>query len=101
MYHLEHGNLWDAAFRFKIIKKFWPNKLEAQCKYAYCLILQGLNSDATVLLNEILRKDSNCSEAKELLEKIEKNETAKLIADYNAKFNKDSETKTEKNDSNK
>lgn len=87
MYHLSHGNLWDAAFRFKIIKRFWPNKLEAQYMYAYCLVLQNLNFDAKKLLNEILEKDPNYLEAKDLLEKIEKNETAKVIDEFKVKFN--------------
>lgn len=101
MYHLEHGNLWDATFRFKIIKRFWPNKLEAQYRYAYCLVLQGLNSDATILLNEILKKDPNYKEARELLGKIEGNDTAKMIADFKAKFNKNEDTETKKDETDK
>lgn len=101
MYHLEHGNLWDASFRFKIIKRFWPSKLEAQYRYAYCLVLQGLDSDATRLLSEILSKDSNYKEARELFDKIEKNDTAKMVADFKAKFNKDNDTETKKDDSDK
>ncbi len=98
MYHLEHGNLWDATFRFKIIKRFWPNELEAQYKYAYCLVLQGLNSDAGVFLNEILAKDANYSEAKELLEKINNNDTAEIIADFKAKLNQNDDTEVKNDD---
>jgi len=88
MYHLERGNLWDAAFRFKIIKRFWPDMLDAQYKYAYCLVLQGFNSDAKTLLKEILVKDQNYTQAKELLEKVENNDTEKVIADFKAKLDK-------------
>ena len=86
MYHFNHGNLWDATFRFKIIKKFWPNELEGQYMYAYCLILQGLNNDAEKVLTEILKKDSSYIEAEELLEKIDDDETKSIIEEYTKRF---------------
>ena len=95
MYHLEHGNLWDATFRFKIIKRFWPNELEAQYKYAYCLVLQEMNGDAETLLKEILEKDPNYEEARNLLQKIENNDTKKMVDDFKAKFNKQTTTDEE------
>ncbi len=94
LHHLEHGNLWDASLRFKIIKKFWPDKLEAQYQYAVCLILQNMNEDAKVVLNEILKKDQKYSEAKVLLKDLEGGKTQKMVEEYKAKFNKDNEKKT-------
>jgi len=88
IYHLEKGNLWDAAFRFKTIKKFWPNELDAQCKYALCLILKEMNEDAELLLNDILKKDPNLEEAKNLLEKIKNGKTHDILRDYNEKIDK-------------
>jgi len=96
MYHLEHGNLWDATLRFKIIKKFWPDKLEAQYQYAVCLILQNMNQDATALLNEMLGKDQNYIGAKNLLEDLENGRTQKIVEEYKAKFNKENEAKETK-----
>lgn len=90
MYHLEKGNVWDAIFRFKIIQKFWPDKLEAQCKYALCLILNEMNDDSERLLNDILIKDPNLEEAKDLLSKIKEGKTANVIREYREKVNKNS-----------
>lgn len=99
MYHLEHGHLWDATLRFKIIKRFWPNRLEAQYEYAYCLVLQEMNGDAETLLKEILDKDPNYGDARKLLEQIEHGDTKKMVADFKAKFNQeDSEEEKEKNE---
>ncbi|HSQ97802.1 MAG TPA: tetratricopeptide repeat protein [Rickettsiales bacterium] len=92
MYHLEHGNLWDATLRFKIIKKFWPEKLEAQYQYAICLILQNMIRDAKALLSDVLKNNPDYTEAKTLLEDIESNKTQQIIEEYKAKFEKDNET---------
>ncbi len=94
MFHLEHGNLWDAAFRFKIIKKFWPDKLEAQYQYAICLVLEDMKNDAIALLKDILKKDENYSDAKQLLNDLENNIENPVIKSYKEKFKK-SETNTE------
>jgi hypothetical protein len=88
MFHLSRGNLWDAAFRFKIIKKFWPDKLEPQYQYAYCLVLQNMNGCAIQLLNEILEKDPNYTEARELLNKINNDESSEIIKEFKEKLNK-------------
>ncbi|MDD2840048.1 MAG: hypothetical protein PHY80_02870 [Rickettsiales bacterium] len=96
MYHLEHGNLWDATLRFKIIKRFWPNKLEAQYQYAICLILQGMKGDAILLLNDILKKDQNYIEAQILLEDLKNERVPLIIEEYKAKFNKNNEEETAK-----
>lgn len=94
MFHLEHGNLWDASLRFKIIKKFWPDKLEAQYQYAICLVLEDMKDDAISLLKDILKKDENYSDAKQLLNDLENNIENSVIKSYKEKFKK-SETNTE------
>ena len=94
MFHLEHGNLWDASLRFKIIKKFWPDKLEAQYQYAICLVLEDMKDDAISLLKDILKKDENYSDAKQLLNDLENNIENPVIKSYKEKFKK-SETNTE------
>lgn len=96
MYHLENGNLWDATLRFKIIKKFWPNKLEAQYQYAVCLVLQNMNQQALALLSEILTKDENYAEASNLLKDLENGNTQRMVDEYKAKFSKNNEEETTK-----
>lgn len=96
MHHLENGNLWDATLRFKIIKKFWPNKLEAQYQYAVCLILQDMEQQAKILLNEMIAKDKNYTEALNLLKDLESGNTQKMVEEYKAKFNKNNEKETTK-----
>lgn len=86
LYHLEHGNLWDASFRFKMMKRLYPDKLEAQCQYAVCLILQGFNKDAETLLVEILEKDPKYNQAEELLNKVKNNDTKKMVEEYKERF---------------
>ena len=92
MYHLENGNLWDATLRFKIIKRFWPNKLEAQYQYAICLILQNMNQQAIALLSEMLIKDKNYIEARNLLTDLENGNTKKMVEEYKARFIKNDKT---------
>lgn len=36
MVQLEKGNLNEAIFRFKIVRKFWPQNYDAQLKLIYC-----------------------------------------------------------------
>ena len=88
IYHLEHGNLWDATFRFKIIKRYWPDQVQAQYMYAYCLALQNMNIDAKNVLSEVLEKQPNYEEAKYLLKLIKNGQTQKIISEYNDVFNK-------------
>jgi hypothetical protein len=97
MYHFEHGNIWDAALRFKIIKKFWPDKLEAQYQYALCLILKGMDNDANALLHDILKKNQNYSQAQNLLDDLESGKTQQMVKEYETKFNENNNEKAEKN----
>ena len=68
MKHMENGNLPEAIFRFKIIKKFWPDNYDAYYQLAYCLTLQEKFLEARKVLEELLGKkpDFN-SVASELL----------------------------------
>jgi tetratricopeptide (TPR) repeat protein len=83
--YLENGHIWDATFRFKMIKKFWPNKFEAQCKYAICLLILNMPKDAENLLNDILKIDNENYEAKELLEKIKDGKIKEITDEYVSK----------------
>lgn len=85
IYHLEHGNLWDATFRFKVIMRFWPDKVEPRYQYAICLVIMGDENKATEILNEILKKNPNYSKAKDLLAKIKNGEAKKIAADFKSK----------------
>ncbi len=100
IYHLEHGHLWDATFRFKIIKRYWPNELQAQYMYAYCLVLQNMNNEAEKLLIKILAKDPDYEEAMDLLSDIENDNTQKIVSDYNNKVNKFLKKETQDNKDN-
>lgn len=37
--HLEKGNISDAVFRFRFVKKFWPEYLDAYYQLGYALAL--------------------------------------------------------------
>lgn len=56
MRHMENGNLPEAIFRFKIIKKFWPDNYDAYYQLAYCLTLQEKFLEARKVLEELLSK---------------------------------------------
>jgi len=71
--HLEKGNLSDAIFRFRFIKKFWPDLLDAHYQLAYCLLLSQRPFEAKKILTELLAKNPDYDpKAKELLEQIKK-----------------------------
>ncbi len=37
--HLRKGNLREAIFRFKIVRKFWPHDLDAHLNLIYCYFI--------------------------------------------------------------
>ena len=75
MRHLERGNLSEAVFRFRIIKKFWPDKYEAYYQLAYCLILLKKPHKAKIVIDELLMKNPDYkSKVAELLNSIEAEE---------------------------
>lgn len=69
--HLEKGNLSDAIFRFKFIKKFWPHHLDAYYQLAYCYFLKKNFQQTQIILKELVSLDpSYQKKADELLDKI-------------------------------
>lgn len=54
--HLENGHLSDAIFRFRFIKKFWPDLYDAYYQLAYCLVLNDEPRKAKEVLQELLVK---------------------------------------------
>ncbi len=69
--HLARGNLKEAIFRFRFIKKFWPKHLDSQYKLAYCLTLDKKPEEAKKVLEELLIQNPDYDpQAKELLELI-------------------------------
>ena len=71
MTHLEKGNLSDAIFRFKFIKKFWPHHLDAHYQLAYCYFLKKNFQQTQIILKELVSLDpSYQKKADELLDKI-------------------------------
>ncbi len=70
-HHLENGNLSEAIFRFRFIKKFWPDDYDAYYLLAYCLTLKEKPRKARRVLEELLEKDPNYDPAaRELLDHL-------------------------------
>lgn len=72
--HIENGNISDAIFRFRFIRKFWPNFHEALYQLAYCLILNKKIAEAKKVLEELLVKEPQHQQGHDLLELINKNQ---------------------------
>jgi tetratricopeptide (TPR) repeat protein len=70
IFHLEKGNLRDAIFRFKFIKKFWPNHTPSIYQLAYCLMIDKKTHQAKEILEELIKKDPNYQDAVVLLNHI-------------------------------
>jgi len=71
LYHLEKGHLKDAIFRFRFIKKFWPDLYDAYYQLAYCLILNQEYIEARQILTELLEKKPDFdNKARDLLEHL-------------------------------
>lgn len=73
--HLENGHLSDAIFRFRFIKKFWPDLYDAHYQLAYCLVLDNKLKEAKKVLEELFTNQPNYDQnnqrgAKELLSRI-------------------------------
>ncbi len=65
--HLEDGNISEAIFRFRIVKKFWPDLLEANYYLAYCLFLKDRKFEAKKLLEEFIKRNPNVDDKTILL----------------------------------
>jgi outer membrane protein assembly factor BamD (BamD/ComL family) len=70
--HLEKGNLSDAIFRFRIIKKFWPNHYDAYLQLANCYILTKKYYRAKAVIADLIKLNPTYeNKAQELLNKIQ------------------------------
>ena len=85
---IEDGNLFDAVFRFKLIKIFFPKKVEPKYQYAYCLALYKYYPDAKFELQKIINEFPDYEDAKILLNQIETKEFNKIVEEYNKKRKK-------------
>lgn len=81
--HLEKGNLSDAIFRFRFIKKFWPEHYQSYHQLAYCLLLDDNPQEAEDILVELMNKNPNCDQlTQDLLVRVRqaiKNKNAQSI----------------------
>lgn len=74
--HLENGNISEAVFRFKIVKKFWPHYYDAYYQLAYALILSDKVDQARNIINQLVEKDPSYQDkALELLAAIDQIKT--------------------------
>ena len=56
--HIKKGNYGEAAFRFWLMTKFWPDFYEAYYKRAYCLYLNNKIKKAKIELQDFIKKDT-------------------------------------------
>lgn len=70
LFHLKNNNLRDANFRFNIIEKFWPDKIDVKYDHAICLLAMKRKNKAIDKLNEILKINPNYELAKKLLSEL-------------------------------
>jgi len=71
MKHLENGHVDEAIIRFKIIRKFWPDVVDAKYQLAYCLVLKEKFKEAKEVLDELLSKNPDYDQkAHDLLDHI-------------------------------
>lgn len=57
--HLQNDHLNEAIFRFRFIKKFWPDHLDSYYQLAYCLALKNKFEKSKKVLEELIAKDPN------------------------------------------
>ena len=69
--HIENGNLSEAIFRFRFIRKFWPEHYDSYYQLAYCLVLNRKSVDAKIVLEELLKKNPQHQAGQDLLQLIE------------------------------
>jgi len=56
---LEKGNLKEAIFRFKIVRKFWPTNYDAHLKLIYCYYADNHENHANRAIERLLELDPN------------------------------------------
>ena len=54
---LEKGNLKEAIFRFKIVRKFWPSNYDSHLKLIYCYVASGQEYRAQSAIEYLLELD--------------------------------------------
>lgn len=55
---MTENHIGEAIFRFKIVKKFWPNNKEAYLKLIECFVIKGNKQKAKKIAEELLLIDS-------------------------------------------
>ena len=60
--HLKNGNVKEAIFRFRIIRKFWPNNYDAYYQLIYCLMLNNELEEAQKIIDDLLIRNPNDKE---------------------------------------
>jgi tetratricopeptide (TPR) repeat protein len=60
--HLNNGNVREAIFRFRIIKKFWPHIYDAYYYLIYCLVLDNNLTEAQKIIDDLLIKNPSDKE---------------------------------------
>ncbi len=69
--HQDKGNLSDAIFRFRFIKKFWPHHYDSYIQLANCYISKKRFNRALQVLDELLIANSTYeNQVQELKNKI-------------------------------
>lgn len=72
--HLENGKIPEAIFRFRFIKRIWPDSYRSYYYLAYALTLKGGKKsflEAKEILETLLEKSpSSISKAQDLLQEI-------------------------------
>jgi tetratricopeptide (TPR) repeat protein len=69
--HIENGNLSEAIFRFRFIRKFWPEHYDSYYQLAYCLVLNRKSVEAKIVLEELIKKNPQHQAGQDLLQLIE------------------------------
>jgi len=57
--HLKKGNLKEAIFRFKIVRKFWPQDYNSHLKLIYCYFITKQEEYANRAIEYLLYLDPN------------------------------------------
>jgi hypothetical protein len=73
IWHIEKNNIGDAIFRFRFIKKFWPQHLDSHYQLALCLTKKNKYREAKEVLKNLLTISPDYANfpAKELMDKID------------------------------
>lgn len=67
IFHLEKGNVVDAAFRFQMLLRFQPDNIAGTYQLGRCYYLQGKNDKAQHCFNKVLAAQPAHAEAQYML----------------------------------